>query len=54
MIVADITNPVFFGLIRGAERTASHAGYQMVLGETQESETRERSWSPRSARRRTG
>ncbi len=42
MIVADITNPVFFGLIRGAERTASHAGYQMVLGETQESETRER------------
>ena len=42
MVVADITNPVFFGLIRGAERTASHAGYQMVLGETQESETRER------------
>src|SRR5687767_8263952 len=23
MIVADITNPVFFGLIRGAERTAT-------------------------------
>ena len=42
MIVADITNPVFFGLIRGAERTASHAGYQLVLGETQESEARER------------
>ena len=42
MIVADITNPVFFGMIRGAERTASHAGYQMVLGETQESDGRER------------
>lgn len=42
MVVADITNPVFFGLIRGAERTASHAGYQLVLGETQESQTRER------------
>ena len=42
MVVADITNPVFFGMIRGAERTASHAGYQMVLGETQESEARER------------
>lgn len=37
MIVADITNPVFFGLIRGAERTASHAGYSLVLAETQES-----------------
>lgn len=42
MVVADITNPVFFGMIRGAERTASHAGYQLVLGETQESEERER------------
>jgi DNA-binding LacI/PurR family transcriptional regulator len=42
MVVADITNPVFFGMIRGAERTASHAGYQLVLGETQESEARER------------
>ena len=38
MIVADITNPVFFGLIRGAERTATHAGYTLVLAETQESE----------------
>ena len=37
MIVADITNPVFFGLIRGAERTATHAGYTLVLAETQES-----------------
>ena len=54
MIVADITNPVFFGLIRGAERTASHAGYQMVLGETQESRPANGSWSTPSVRRRTG
>lgn len=43
MVVADITNPVFFGMIRGAERTAVHAGYTMVLVETQESEEAERS-----------
>jgi LacI family transcriptional regulator len=42
MVVADITNPVFFGMIRGAERTAVHAGYTMVLVETQESEEAER------------
>jgi LacI family transcriptional regulator len=42
MVVADITNPVFFGMIRGAERTAVHAGYTMVLVETQESEDFER------------
>jgi DNA-binding LacI/PurR family transcriptional regulator len=37
MIVADINNPVFHGMIRGAERTAMHAGYIMVVVETQES-----------------
>ena len=42
MVVADITNPVYFGLIRGAERTAVHAGYTMLLVETQESEEAER------------
>jgi len=42
MLVADITNPVFFGMIRGAERTAQHAGYTMLLAETQESEESER------------
>jgi DNA-binding LacI/PurR family transcriptional regulator len=41
MVVADITNPVFYGMIRGAERTAVHAGYTMVLVETQESEEAE-------------
>src|SRR3954449_2367060 len=42
MVVADITNPVFFGMIRGAERTAAHAGYTLVLLETQESQRAER------------
>jgi DNA-binding LacI/PurR family transcriptional regulator len=42
MVVADITNPVFHGMVRGAERTAAHAGYTMVVVETQESEQAER------------
>jgi DNA-binding LacI/PurR family transcriptional regulator len=42
VIVADITNPVFFGLIRGAERTAAHAGYSTLIMETQESHETER------------
>ena len=42
VVVADITNPVYFGMIRGAERTAAHAGYTAVVVETQESETTER------------
>jgi DNA-binding LacI/PurR family transcriptional regulator len=42
MIVADITNPVFHGMIRGAERTAAHAGYTTLVIETQESEHTEK------------
>ena len=42
MIVADITNPVFHGMIRGAERTASHAGCTLIIIETQESVSAER------------
>ena len=42
MVVADITNPVFFGMIRGAERTAAHAGFTLLVVETQESESIER------------
>lgn len=42
VVVADITNPVYFGMIRGAERTAAHAGYTAVVVETQESEATER------------
>ena len=43
MVVADITNPVFYGMIRGAERTARHEGYELLLVETQESRSVERS-----------
>lgn len=41
IVVADIANPVFHGMIRGAERTAVNAGYTMVMVETQESESSE-------------
>ncbi len=37
LLVPDIANPCFFGLIRGAERHASAAGYTMVLSDTEES-----------------
>lgn len=37
MIVADIANPVFFGIIRGAERAAVEQGYTLLVVETQES-----------------
>ena len=37
LLVADITNPSNFGLIRGAEAEARAAGYTLVLGDTQES-----------------
>ena len=42
MIVADINNPVFHGMVRGAERTATHLGYTVLVVETQESEAAER------------
>ena len=37
LIVSDITNPVFFELVRGAERAATEAGYILILAESQES-----------------
>ncbi|WP_227468076.1 LacI family DNA-binding transcriptional regulator [Microbacterium sp. YJN-G] len=37
LLVADITNPVVFGIVRGAERAASEAGYTLVIAESQES-----------------
>jgi hypothetical protein len=42
IIVADIANPVFFGMIREAERAASDRGFTMLVVETQESEEVER------------
>ncbi len=41
--IADITNPVFFDLVRGAEQVAGEAGYTLVLAESQESSTQEAS-----------
>lgn len=37
LVVADVTNPVVFGIIRGAERAASAAGYVLLVTESQES-----------------
>lgn len=37
LIVADITNPTFFGIIRGAEATATARDYTMMLAESAES-----------------
>jgi LacI family repressor for deo operon, udp, cdd, tsx, nupC, and nupG len=42
LLVPDITNPFFFGLIRGAERQAATAGYTLVLADTGESAAMER------------
>ncbi|MFF1253881.1 LacI family DNA-binding transcriptional regulator [Pseudarthrobacter sp. NPDC058329] len=39
LIVADITNPSFFDIIRGAGATAAERGYTLVLAEST------RSWS---------
>ena len=36
-MVADITNPVFFKLVRGAEQAAAELGYTLVIAESQES-----------------
>lgn len=37
LLVPDITNPHFFGLIRGAERQAAAAGFTLILSDTEES-----------------
>ena len=37
LIVADITNPMFFDLVRGVERAAGGEGYTLLLAETEES-----------------
>ncbi|MEE6282084.1 LacI family DNA-binding transcriptional regulator [Georgenia sunbinii] len=42
MIVADIGNPVFVDIIRGAEEATDAAGYTMVLVDARESDVRER------------
>jgi DNA-binding LacI/PurR family transcriptional regulator len=41
LIVADITNPVFFDIVRGAEREAAQHDYTLVLAEFRESAEKE-------------
>lgn len=41
LVVADITNPVFFDVVRGAETAATRSGYTLVLTESEESGQRE-------------
>lgn len=41
LILTDITNPVYFPLVRGAERITAAEGYTLVLAESQESGTLE-------------
>ena len=38
LLLADISNPVFFELIRGAEAAATDAGYTVLLNHTRESD----------------
>lgn len=42
LLVSDITNPHFFGVIRGAEQRASAEGYTLILSNTEESADVER------------
>lgn len=37
LLIADITNPVIFGIVRGAEKAATANGYTLVVSESQES-----------------
>ncbi|MEY4647801.1 MAG: hypothetical protein RL009_217 [Actinomycetota bacterium] len=37
LMIADITNPVFFKVVRGAEQEAASRGYTLVVAESQES-----------------
>ena len=41
LVVADITNPMIFGIVRGAEHAAADAGYTLIVAESQESGERE-------------
>jgi LacI family transcriptional regulator len=50
LLVPDITNPYFAGVIKGAERAAAAAGLTLVLGDTAESPTTEAELLKRLAR----
>jgi len=42
LAVADVTNPFYFGILRGAEAQANKSGYTMLLMDAQESVAKER------------
>ncbi|WP_309124635.1 LacI family DNA-binding transcriptional regulator [Arthrobacter sp.] len=42
LVIADIRNPVYADIVRGAEAAAAEAGYTMLLAHTQESDSKER------------
>jgi DNA-binding LacI/PurR family transcriptional regulator len=42
LVIADVTNPFYFEIIRGAEAAARTAGYTILLADTQESATLEK------------
>lgn len=42
LAVADVTNPFYFGILRGAEVAANRAGYTLLLADAQESDAHER------------
>ncbi len=41
LLLADITNPMFFDVVRGAEREAAERGFTLIIAESQESSQRE-------------
>jgi LacI family transcriptional regulator len=41
LLLADITNPMFFEVVRGAEREASERDFTLIIAESQESSQRE-------------
>ncbi|HSN42756.1 MAG TPA: LacI family DNA-binding transcriptional regulator [Propionibacteriaceae bacterium] len=43
LLVSDVTNPFYFGIIRGAERATEPAGYSLVLIDAEESAATEKS-----------
>ncbi|SED97236.1 LacI family DNA-binding transcriptional regulator [Ruania alba] len=48
VVLADVTNPVFAEVVRGAGRACDHAGYTMLLAETEESAEKERAMVDRA------
>lgn len=50
LLVPDITNPFFFGIIRGVGRQAVAAGYTLILADTEESSELEAALAERLSR----